>query len=328
MKRKRMSKLAVLGLCLWLLLGCTVAEELQATPTLPPLPTLIVGGTVPVLPTITPLPADSTLEPPVLSDPTSQPAATLIPEATSETTTQPTTDPTTEPTSQPTNQPNGETLQPGQSVLGNLAGGASQTYPYQGVRFSPRLFFAQPEGSLDVAVRAYPAGVNLSNVSAANPATEVNFFGAGVPEMSVYTPQADEVHLLAVASSGNTAGQYRLYLFDATTQTGNTAVLEQTTLTPNTPRTYPINSPEGHPIIVFADPVGTTEDIALTVREATSGNIINQANFGGGGSAEALYILPQRTATYTIELSEANNQTATVNMHIIILSAPNFALDE
>lgn len=306
--------------------GTAEEESPTAVPTLPPIPTTVTEAEPPA--------ATATVPPPppidvTLPAQTSEATATTANPATSAPITEPTAEPppAVEATSQPITEPpsgNGELLLPGQSSVGELEGESFAAFPYQGERFSPRLFFVQPAGSLDAELRAYvgmtaPEGVNL-----VNPAATTNFGGAGVPEMLVYTAQADEVHFTAVANLDNTAGRFRFYLFDGVTQTENTAVLEQLSLAAGETKSYPATSQDGNPLIVFADPLGTAEDITLTVRDSDNGGaVVNTANFGGGGSAEALFLLPLRTTNYTVEISEVNGQAATVNVHIIALGAPN-----
>lgn len=286
--------------------------------------------TLQLLPTTTPASPDTAVSAP-------EPTATLPPPVgvTNEPTNPPTDAPTNEPTSQPAEEPtsappaqgtaspsaSGELLAPGQSAVGDLTADAFVAFPYEGVRFTPRLFFAQPAGSLDVELRAYGGGIQPDGVALVNPQATANFGGAGVPEMLVYTPQTDEVHTTAVASLNNTAGNFRLYLFDATTQTADTAVLEQINLAPGEIRSFQVDSPDGNPVIIMADPLGTAEDVLVTARDEVG--TAGEANFGGGGSAEALYLLPLRATTYTVEISEVTAQSATVNLHIVTLGPPN-----
>lgn len=310
------------------LVACGGEGENTAVSSPPPLPTIEIRLDPTDIPPPPVMAETVPSEEPAVA-PTSQPltAPTTAPavDPTAEPITQPTSAPATEPTSQPeTEAPagNGELFAPAQTTVGTLSAGSQLTFPYQGQRFSPRLFFVRPAGSLDVELRAFGAGVTAENVNGATPATTANFAGPGLPEMMVYTAQADEVHLTAVASLDNTAGSFRFYLFDGVTRTGDTAVLEQLSLPAGQTQSYAVTSQNGQPVIIFADPIGASEDIAVTVRNS-NGNVVNEANFGGGGSAEALYLLPLTTTSYMVEISEVSGQAATVNVHLITLGPAN-----
>ena len=322
---------------LWLILlmglvACGGGEEDTAVPSPPPLPTIEIRldpTAVPPPPVVETVPSDEPAVAPT-SQPVAEPTTVPVVESTAEPVVVPTNEPIAEPTSQPVTEPpteppsggNGELLAPGQTAVSTLGAGAQVTFPYQGERFSPRLFFVRPAGSLDAELRAFGAGVTAETVNQASPATTANFGGPGLPEMLVYTAQADEVHLTAVASLDNTAGLFRFYLFDGVTRTGDTAVLEQLSLPAGQTQSYTVTSQNGQPVIIFADPIGASEDIAVTVRNA-NGDVVNEANFGGGGSAEALYLLPLTTTSYTVEISEVSEQAATVNVHLITLGPAN-----
>ncbi len=320
-----------LWILLILLLGlvaCGGEGENTAVPSPPPLPTIEIRldpTEVPPPPVIETVPSDEPAVAPT-SQPVAEPTAAPVVNPTAEPVVAPTSEPVAEPTSQPvTESPsggNGELLMPGQTALGTLGAGSLVSFPYQGQRFSPRLFFVRPAGSLDVELRAFGAGVTAETVNQASPAVTTNFGGPGLPEMMVYTAQADEVHFTAVSSLNNTAGAFRFYLFDGLTRTGDTAVLEQLSLPAGQTQSYAVTSQNGQPLIVFADPIGASEDIAVTVRNS-DGNVVNEANFGGGGSAEALYLLPLSTTSYTVEISEVSGQSATVNVHLIALGPAN-----
>jgi hypothetical protein len=286
--------------------GETPAEP---TPTLPPQPTLVAEATpTEVEPTTEPT-AEPTDEPTAV--PTDEPTPTPEPEDTATpTAVPPTNTPTALPTATATAVPAADPITPGESHTGTLNEEAIQTYPFSGRQFQPVLFFAEAGSGLNLSLAVYgPDAAGAIDVETADPLIEANFSDAGRPEIMVFTPEANADYLLLVRAEAG-EGDYTLHIFDA--QEG-----QQASLAAGGSDSYTAVSNGSRPVLVFADPVGSA-DLIISVTGA-DGNLIVEANFGGPGSAESLFLLPLRTTTYTITISEATGAAAEYDILIITL---------
>jgi hypothetical protein len=208
-------------------------------------------------------------------------------------------------------------LTPGQSDAAPLAEGGSKPYGYDGLEFQPALLFVEPADTLDVGLSAYLGDVAPGgDPGGPTPLNEANLNTAGGPEILVITPEEDGRHTLVVRSVSGEGG-YTAYLYDALSDTQGAAVRQADTLATGQTKTYAVQSNGARPVIVFADP---TDQSDLVVRVTDSnGNVAAEANFSGPGSAEALFVLPLQTTTYTVQVSETSGATSSYNVAIITL---------
>lgn len=260
--------------------------------------------------------------------PTEQPTFTPIPtttataEATATTAPSPTSlpSPTAISTVAPTPMAAGEFLTPGQAASSTLLTDQAILYPYQGTRFQPVLIFVEAAGDLDVSLSVHPGteapGADLAQMEVAASAEQS---GPNRPEIIVFTPEDDGPYTIAVRSNPDTPGAmgaYTLYLFD--TQTAAEGVeLAAGALAAGETASHQVTSNDGRPVLCYLDP---TDESDLILRALDSdGGVLTEANFSGPGSAEAVYLLPLQTTTYTCQVTAAARQTSTYEMALIAL---------
>lgn len=237
---------------------------------------------------------------------------TITPSATS------TLPPTQVPSPEVQSTPAGvEMFQPGQSDTADLAAGESRLYPFQGISFEPLLFFAEGDADLDLVLAVYEGLLTQGELTTEAPVGEADLNPAGRPELLVFTPEEDGPYTVIIQARDDNDGQFTLYLYDSTTATAG-AQLFSGSLAAGQTVAYQAQSNGGRPVIVFADPVNQ-ENLVIEVSEET-GQVTSTADYGGGGSAEALYLLPLRTTSYTITIREVGSAAATFNLVIIALS--------
>jgi hypothetical protein len=303
-----MKKLMLYAIVLLLVVACGETPAAPtSTPTLPPEPTLVAEATpTEAAPTATAT-AEPTAEP--TPEPTDEPTPT--PEPTDTPTAVPPTDtPTPLPTATATAVPAADPITPGESHSGSLGEGAVQGYPFRGTQFQPVLFFAEAGAGLNLSLAVYgPDAAGVIDPETADPLTEANFSDAGRPEIMVFSPNATADYLLLVrAEEGE--GDYTLHTFDS--QEGQRALLAA-----GGQGVHTAVSNGARPVLIFADPVGNA-DLIITVT-GQDGALIVEGNFGGPGSAESLFLLPLRTTTYTITISEAAGAAAEYDILIVTL---------
>jgi hypothetical protein len=208
-------------------------------------------------------------------------------------------------------------LTPGQSDAAPLAEGGFKPYGYDGLEFQPALLFVEPADTLDVSLSAYlgdvAPGVELAGLT---PLIETDSNTEGGPEILVITPEEDGRHTLVVRSVSGEGG-YTAYLYDAVSDTQGAAVRQADTLAVGQTKTYAVQSNGARPVIVFADPVDES-DLIVRVTDS-NGNVAAEANFSGPGSAEALFVLPLETTTYTVQVSEISGAVSSYNVAVITL---------
>ena len=299
-----MKKLLLLIPVFLLLAGCSngAATVPTATPTLLPQPTLVAEAT--------PTEAEPTAVP--TETPTAEPIEelTATPTATATATAVPTDTATPLPTATATAVPPEEAITPGQVDTATLGEGEFRTHPFAGRQFEPMLFFVEAASGLDVSLAVYgPDEAGVIAVETADPLTQANFSAAGRPEILVFSPDATTDYLLLVQAEAG-AGDYTLHTFD--TQEGQRA-----TLAAGGSNGYTAVSNEARPVLIFANPVGNA-NLTITVT-GQDGSLIAEGNFGGPGSAESLFLLPLRTTTYTIAITEAAGAAAEYDILIITL---------
>lgn len=267
----------------------------------------------------------ATAAPPTLlpsATPTERPTSPPIPTATATTAPSPTplSSPTAISTVAPTPLPAGEFLTPGQTASSTLLTDQVALYPYQGTRFQPVLIFVEAAGDLDVSLSVYPGtvapGTDLAQMEAAASAEQS---GPNRPEIIVFTPEDDGPYTIAVRPNPDTPGAlgaYTLYLFD--TQTAAEGVeLADGTLADGETASHQVTSNGGRPVLCYLDP---TDESDLILRALNSeGGLLTEANFSGPGSAEAVYLLPLQTTTYTCQVAVAARQTSTYEIALIAL---------
>lgn len=239
--------------------------------------------------------------------PTPEPiaTATAVPEPTPTPTPIP---PTTTATPTATAVATAQTINPGESYAGELADGGSQLFSFGGRQFQPLLFFAEAAADLNLSLAVYQTDAAFDPETAV-PLAEVNFSNAGRPEIMVFSPNiTSDYRLLVRAEAGS--GEFTLHTFDA--QQG-----ERATLVAGMVNEHTAVSSGARPVLILANPVGQA-DLVIRVTGA-DGALIGQADFGGPGSAEAFFLLPLRTTSYTITISEATGAAAAYDQLIVPL---------
>ena len=277
----------------------------EPTPTLLPEPTAVAETALPeVQPT-----AEATAVPTVEPAPLPTEEATATPTAVPEATPTP-IPPTATPTPTAAAVPIAETISLGDSYTGNLEDGGSQLFSFAGRQFQPLLFFAEATANLNLSLAVYEADASGTlDPETAVPLAEVNFSDAGRPEIMVFSPNAtSDYRLLVQAEAGS--GEFTLHTFDA--QQGERATLAASMVNEHT-----AVSNGARPVLILANPLGQA-DLVIRVTGA-DGALIGEADFGGPGSAEAFFLLPLRTTTYTIIISEATGAAAAYDQLIVPL---------
>lgn len=308
-----------------LALACRLTSEPPAT--VAPAPTAeVAAATEPAADVVTemppatntPLPSPTAVLAATEQPPTSLPQATATVAAT-ETATEAVTEAPTEAATAVSTPVVGETFTPGQQDTATLAAGAFKVYPYQGTAFQPVLIFVEAADAVDVAVTAYEGSITAgAELSALSAMAEADAGTAGGPEILVFTPNEDGLYSLVVSNSAEEDGQYTVYLFDATAQAATVALSQTATLAAGESQSYTAQSHGGRPVLVFADQTGQSDLMVEMLNE--NGQMVAEANFGGGGSAEAVYALPLQTTTYTIRVSEVAGGAAGYSILVVTLN--------
>jgi hypothetical protein len=290
-----MFKQFVLFMSLVLLVtACGGAATAVPTATLLPQPVQeeVVAATAVVSPSA--IPPTVTLEP-----------ETAVPTATTEATA--TTMPTTEatatavPTAAPTETATPQSVLAAEPITVTLTGDELVIFTFDGTRFAPWLFFVEASEELDTAVAVYPGSVNEeTDLTTLTAETAADFTDSGLPELVVFTPDSDGEFSLVVTGVGE--GTAVVHAIDSRTATETStlaagAVDQSSTFAKDAPATY-----------IFVVPAGQADLALRAVSE--DGEQIAEANFGGPGSAEALFVLPPQSAGFYFEISEANGETA------------------
>jgi hypothetical protein len=209
------------------------------------------------------------------------------------------------------------TIAPGQQTNGSLAGGDTQFYSFEGIKFEPVIAFVEGDDDLDIALSAYQGTVGAgTDLGQLQPVSQGDFGGPGQPEILVITPEEDVPITVAVQGNGTT-GNFTLYMYDGTTPAANTRLVNDS-VEPGQTRNYKALSNGGRPVIIFIDPIDQS-DVVLQV-QYESGELITEANFGGPGSAETAFVLPRADTAYTIFVSTVSDETAVYNLVIVTLN--------
>jgi hypothetical protein len=197
----------------------------------------------------------------------------------------------------------GEVFGPGQKVSGTLAGGGEQTYPIDGVKFTPRFVFVETPNEIDLLL-------SVEN-------TEANFSGPGGPEVLVFTAAENGRYDLILRNQSQTEGAYTLYLYDAAKPVPGAVHQPNVALAAGASAQFQVESRGGRPVLLFVDPVDQS-DVSVTVTTA-EGQTVADANYSGSGSAEASFVLPLQTTRYTVTVKEVNNAPAQINVLLVPL---------
>ena len=295
----------------FVLLLAACGGEATPTPTLLPQPTTAVsqtGATAPPAPTAV-AEVESTTTPAATNtaavvETTVAPTPTMVAATTATATTAPETPTaTTEPT-----PATGTLLGPGQLATVSPAPGEWAAVPFAGTRFVPRVFFIEAGDEVDTAVSIYGAIVTPgTDLDALTPLAEVDNSGPGIPEIVVYTPEASGEFSLVVTADGE--GEARIYAVDTDTRDQVPSALAAGETKQET-----YTSEESGSVFVIALPADQAD---LMVRATTpDGETIAEADFGGAGSVEALFVLPPRSAEFRYEISEVNGEPAQYHLFV------------
>lgn len=289
-----MSKQLVLLMGLvFLVSACGDVGTAVSTPTLLPIPTqeavtaaTAVASPSVIAPAVTLEQATAVAEPVViaLDTPTAAPTETALPI------------PTEAPAEIPIRQPE-LVVEPVPVVL---VDGGQSIFTFDGARFEPWLFFVEASEGLDTAVAIYAAPVDDdTDLTALTAKAAADFTGPGLPELVVFTPDSDGEFSLVVTGKGE--GTVFVQSVDSRMVEGTGSSLAAGEVRQGT--SY---DNQGVASYIFVVPISQA-DLAL---RATSleGEQITEANFGGPGSAEALFVLPPQSAGFNFEIFEANGE--------------------
>ena len=144
----------------------------------------------------------------------------------------------------------------------------------------------------------------------------VDFNGPGLPEIFLFKPLANGNHALTISAVDGTAGFYKLYLFNnSSTTSPHIGAVNSFTLSGGESKEFVVTSNGGKPVAVFANPL--SDDINVISKIKIGEAVIIEANFGGLGSHESAYVLPNTTTTYTIEIDETADRNGSVELLIL-----------
>lgn len=278
--------------------AAVIPTDTVSPPTDTPVPTPTEEPTATAEPpTPTPDPPTATAEPP-----TSTPEPTV----------------TAEPTATPTVVVESAPLAPGQVATKSLAGEAFDLYTFTGTQFRPLLIFVEVGSDFDVSAAVYEGEITTAGaLEESTPLSEADAGTEGAPEILVFTPEENGQYSLVIrGTAGGEAGIYFVHLFDALTAIDESTPLEDALAAGET-KSYTVESNGRRPILVFVDPTDRS-DLSIAVSDP-DGNVVAEADFSGSLSAEALYVLPRQTTTYTVTISEVNDAAATYNLLIVAL---------
>lgn len=300
-----------------IILGVMLGVGCQREPAPTAVPEAVVEEAVPTaeLPTATPLPAptDTPLPPPPTAaepSPTEEPTAAAVVE---EEDVAPVAEPTATETAVVAEPP---TIIAGTQQGGSLTGGAFDSYIYQGTAFQPVLLFVEGSSTIDLGILAYEGEVTAAtDLSERTPRTQADFSNEGGPEIMVLTPAQDGPMSVVVTAFGD--GNYVLHMFDVQVALEGLTYPQAGTLTAGQTAVFPVDSIGSRPVLIFVDPAEQA-DLAIKVTD-TAGTVLNEADFGGGGSAEALFVLPLQTTSYQVQVSEVTGSVADYRLTIVTL---------
>ena len=297
--------------CLYLLGGCG-----RTPPTPPPIVLPPLMEPVAIVPTFTPSPTPTETAVPTAT-PTPSPTPTSVVNFA------PTYTPVPTGTPAPTPVP---VLMPGETWGGRLETGTAAIHLFEAVKGQTLIWLARASDELDVAIAIYDddllataASQNLSISEALQrltPARIAHDQTASVPEFMIYTPQSNGTQTVALGGMDGTLGDYKLYLFDTITVTGNTPLVLPDTVSPGQTKRYPVNSVGPRPVLVLVRPSGNG-DVALTLKDGNGGVVVS-SDYGRGGSPEAAFVSPGTSVAYTAEVT-ARGDTA-VSYTIVIIA--------
>ncbi|MCB9422769.1 MAG: hypothetical protein H6667_23420 [Ardenticatenaceae bacterium] len=293
-------KFVLLMSLVFLVSGCGDAGTAVPTATLLPQPTqeaLVVISPSAIPPTDTLAPTTAVPEPEAAGTeiPTAEPTATAVPA------------PTESPTETPTETPETEPELAADLITMTLTEGGRGVFTFSGTRFEPWLFFVEASEDLDTAVAVYPGAVDENtDLITLTAEAAADFAGPGIPELVVFTPDSDGEFSLVVTAVGE--GTAVVQSVDSRVAEG-TSSLAAGEVSRGTSYSNVISAS-----YIFVVPVGQAD---LALRAVTlDGEQIAEANFGGPGSAEALFVLPPQTAGFNFEISEANGAAAEYHLFI------------
>jgi hypothetical protein len=298
---------------LWALVvlaGLAAACNLPGRASEAPLPTLATRAVVEVPEaTITP----SRSAPQATPAPVTE-SATLTPVATATATTAPTRTPSPTATATAELPAAGETFAPGQRDTGQLAEGGFRVYPFAGAQFVPVAVFAEADSGLDLALELYDRPVSAPGEG--QPVSQANFSGDGRPEILVFSPDETAEHSLVVRAVAGSGG-YTVYVFDTYTESP-WGTLRQEQLAQGASSTFPVRSSGARPVVILAEPESRADLILQLV--GLDGTLLAAANYGGPGSAEALFVLPMSQTEYTLQVTEAGGAATGFRLAIVALN--------
>ena len=192
-------------------------------------------------------------------------------------------------------------------VIVALTDGARAIYTFEGTRFEPRLFFVEASENLDTAVTVYAASAsNDTDLTSLTAEATADNAGPGIPEMVVFTPDRDGEFSLMVTGKGE--GTAVVHSVDSRTTTSASALAAG-----EVGKSASFNN-DAQATYIFVAPVGQVD---LTLRAVSlDGEQITEANFGGPGSAEALFVLPPQSAGFNFEVTETNGAPAEYHLFV------------
>lgn len=191
---------------------------------------------------------------------------------------------------------------------------------YSMLRLKPELDgrIAAYQGSLPEI--ASDEGISVQDVLISEfPEREADFNGEGLPELIAFRPQTDEAYTLLVTAEGTTEGTfpYRLYTFDLETASPHVVNGSTITLPAGGTQSFQVSSNGGKPVAVFARPATTGGNVKVAINGA-NGSII-EADFGGPNSFESAYVLPVRTTSYSIDITNVGGSDGSFEILIVAL---------
>ena len=306
------------------LVGCGEAV-VAPTPTAVVPPTAIAAAVLATVtetavpPTLTP-----TLPPTITPTPSLTPTSVVNFAATDTPTPTATPIPSITPTSTPV-----AGVGVGEAAAGELMGNGIGYHLFNGQEKVAVYLMVQAVPAVDVALAIYDfdavaeAAVDEAGRSAeeillaSEPLLLLNQAAVGEPEMTVFRPAVSGAHTIVVGSISDTAGGYRLYLFDPQSDTVDTVAARVIGLTDDDLRSFEVTSKGALPIGVFVYPFASG-DMQIVIKDG-AGNVLKTADSGDHGLFETAFMQPDLATTYTVEISEKEGLPLTIGYAIVAL---------
>ena len=193
---------------------------------------------------------------------------------------------------------------------------------FAAVRVKPELDIGLQVFEGNITGEARAQGTSVQNYLKSNaPNRAADFNGKGLMEVIAYTPREDGEISIVVTSTADSSGTFRFYAFNQTTSSANIVYNQTVQLDSGQTTQVGATSNGGKPVVTFINPLSSGADARIVIKNS-GGTVLTDANYAGGGSYETAYMLPPRTTSYSIELSNVGGSTESFEILIVALQEP------